>query len=61
MPGDPVLLPDLPAEAQRVVRCADCRRPLRAAASRAAGRGPGCQHQDPPRRYTVAQDALPGL
>jgi hypothetical protein len=61
VPADPVLLPDLHAEAQRVVRCADCHRPLRDAASRAAGRGPGCRHQDPPRRYDVDQDALPGL
>lgn len=61
MADDPALLPDLPAEAHRVVRCTDCHRPLRDAASRAVGRGPGCQHQDPPRRYDVDQDALPGL
>jgi hypothetical protein len=23
--------------------------------------GPGCQHQDPPRRFDVEQDALPGM
>jgi hypothetical protein len=61
MDGDPALLPDLPAESARVVRCAHCHRPLRDPASRAAGYGPGCQHLEPGRRYDVPQETLPGL
>jgi hypothetical protein len=57
--ADPLPVP--PAEPGRVVRCEHCHRPLRDPASRALGRGPGCAHQEPARRYDVDQDTLPGL